>query len=375
LTGLSGTGYVGGRFTAAAAARAAWLVVSAAAVVAGLSPVSSDPSSRRAAASMTHMPGDGAGVPVPPDAPNVLANAERMPSATLLRVCGAEATAGVGATCAGGSGVVVVIEAMGAAEGAAVVCDCAAGVVAEDEAEAVAVFVPEALDVDVSFGASVLSETWVGAAVFDDFFLGLGVFVDVEGGEEGVLVDGDADSDPVPVVGELTVEGSPEVEPLEGVPPVAEPLSVDPAFDGLELEEPELEAESDDEPVFVGSAQTGAAAIADPTPSATANAPTRPTYLAQPMTNPPIDETSPRKSDVRRWTQPSALAGRRDVSGPIVERARSCGPSSKRGQIVATVARFRGRKRADFFRARKFHANARRMRRTWTCVTRVCGFP
>lgn len=191
------------------------------------------------------------------------------------------------------------IEAMGAAEGAAVVCDCAAGVVAEDEAEAVAVFVPEALDVDVSFGEAVLSESWLAARVFDDFFFGLGVFVDVESDEEGVLVDGDADSDPVPVVGELPVEGSPEVEPLEGVPPVAEPLSADPAFDGPEFEEPEFDAEpesepeSDDEPEFVGSAQTGAEAIADPTPSATANAPTRPTYFAQPMTNPPIERNFP----------------------------------------------------------------------------------
>ena len=186
---------------------------------------------------------------------------------------------------------VVVIEATDAAEGAAVACDSAAGVAAEDEDEAVAVFVPEALDVDVSFGEAVLSESWLAAGVFDDFFFGLGVFIDVEGDEEGVLVDGDADSDPVPVVGELPVEGSPEVEPLEGVPPVAEPLSADPAFDGPEFEEPEFDAEpepeSDDEPEFVGSAQTGAEAIADPTPSATANAPTRPTYFAQPMTNPP----------------------------------------------------------------------------------------
>lgn len=190
----------------------------------------------------------------------------------------------------------VVIEAMGAAEGAAVVCDSAAGVVAEDEDEAVAVFVPEALD-DVSFGESVFSESWLAAVVFDDFFLGLGVFFVVEDDGEGVLVDGGADSDPVPVVGELPVEGSPEVGPLEGVPPVAEPLSVDPAFDGPEFEEPESDAEpepeSDDEPEFVGSAQTGAEAIADPTPSATANAPTRPTYFAQPMTNPPIERNFP----------------------------------------------------------------------------------
>ena len=235
-------------------------------------------------------------MPVPPDAPNVSASAERMPSATLLRVGGAEATAsaGVGATCAGGFGVGVVIEATDAADGAAVVGDSVAGVAAEDEDEAVAVFVPEALDVDVSFGEPASSESWLAAGVFDDFFLGFGVFLDVEVDGEGALVDGEVDSDPVPVVGELPVEGSPEVEPLEGVPPVAEPVSEDPALDGPELDaESEPEFESDDEPEFVGSAQTGAEAIADPTPSATANAPTRPTYFAQPMTNPPIERNFP----------------------------------------------------------------------------------
>lgn len=247
------------------------------------------------------------------------AKAERIPSATLLRVGGAEATAsaGLGATCAGNFGVVVVIEATDAADGAAVVGDSVAGVAAEDEDEAVAVFVPEALDVDVSFGEPASSESWLAAGVFDDFFLGFGVFFGVEVAGEGALVDGEVDSDPVPVVGELPVEGSPEVEPLEGVPPVAEPVSEDPALDGPEFDaesefESEPEFESDDEPEFVGSAQTGAEAIADPTPSATANAPTRPTYFEQPMTNPPhrtkLPPGSP-KSAAGRSRRPSRVDG------------------------------------------------------------------
>ncbi|MCV7170671.1 hypothetical protein H7I41_12170 [Mycobacterium manitobense] len=82
--------------------------------------------------------------------------------------------------------------------------------------------------------------------------------------------------------GEPPVAESPVVEPpAEGVPESL--VDVEPSPFVFELDEPVLpEAEPDDEdepesPESVGVAQTGDAATADPTPSATASAPTRPT--------------------------------------------------------------------------------------------------
>lgn len=81
------------------------------------------------------------------------------------------------------------------------------------------------------------------------------------------LVLGDDDADE----GDATVEFEEEAEDVE-------PADVEPCDEGLleELEEP-LEEPVDEEPRGSASAIPGLLAIATPTPSVTANAPTRPT--------------------------------------------------------------------------------------------------
>lgn len=147
--------------------------------------------------------------------------------------------------------------------------------------------------------ASVLSA--VLSVVLDDFFFGFAGLVAFGGvgettspltevtGLVGELLGGDDPSDPEPVVGD-SVDG----DVVPDVPAGVEELDSEP--DGAES----------------GSAHAGAAAIADPTPSATANAPTRPTYFAQPMTNPPhrtkLPPGSP-KSAAGRSRRPSRVDG------------------------------------------------------------------
>jgi hypothetical protein len=92
-----------------------------------------------------------------------------------------------------------------------------------------------------------------------------------------------------PVPGSAVVDGSAEDKLSFPVDDVEADDELEEGLDGLclsvdeeadELDEPE-DVVLDDEPESDGSASatTGVVATADPTPSATANAPTRPTYL------------------------------------------------------------------------------------------------
>lgn len=97
-----------------------------------------------------------------------------------------------------------------------------------------------------------------------------GILVEVEGlvGSEVCVGLGLVDASV-----EVSVEDSVEVVPLEAIP--------------LEADSPAGEGElADEDPESDGSAHTGLAAITAPTPNAAANAPTRPTYLAEPMKTP-----------------------------------------------------------------------------------------
>jgi hypothetical protein len=132
------------------------------------------------------------------------------------------------------------------------------------------------LGVEVSVLSAVLS------VVLDDFFFGFAGLVAFGSvgettspltevtGLVGELFGGDDSLDPEPVAGD-SVDG----DVVPDVPAGVEELDSVP--DGAES----------------GSAHAGVAAIAEPIPSATANAPTRPTYFAQPMTNPPIERNFP----------------------------------------------------------------------------------
>lgn len=93
---------------------------------------------------------------------------------------------------------------------------------------------------------------------------------------------GEPVSVPEPLVAVPVVDGDPAPAaegPEADVPPVPDP---EPAVEPDDVDD----GESDPLPV-VSVAHTGADATADPTPRAIASAPTRPTYRAYPMRNPP----------------------------------------------------------------------------------------
>lgn len=156
------------------------------------------------------------------------------------------------------------------------------GAVVDDGFGDVAAGVVESCWADDGLGVVVSVLSAVLSVVLDDFFFGFAGLVALGcvgettspltevTGLVGELLGGDDPSDPEPVVGD-SVDG----DAVPDVPAGVEELDSEP--DGAES----------------GSAHAGAEAIADPTPSATANAPTRPTYFAQPMTNPPIGRNFP----------------------------------------------------------------------------------
>ena len=226
--------------TAAAAARGCAVEVCAAGVV--VSAVS-EPISRRAAANSTHSAGDVTGTSEPGAAAG---------PATAIAVVPVSSVPAGAATCGIGAAAGALLSADGGATAGAV------GVGAGRRG------VRSTCGRDADVGASVASV----ADASPDCLREPGRFRT----RAGFPGSSESDADPVGV-GRVGALGADDVGP-ESPGAVVEPPEGDEVFSPADDEE--VESVSD------GSAHAGPAATADPMPSATANAPTRPIYLAEP---------------------------------------------------------------------------------------------
>jgi hypothetical protein len=239
----------------------------------------------RAAASITHDTGDSSGAPVPPDASKGEASAE---SAVAVAVA-TGAGAATGSEITGAATVLIVWADDDATVGVGAGADSAAEAVVDDFGAVAA-----SADDEDSLGA--VDGFVAASAVLPDpdlagFFFGFcGFALEVIGSVAdttspltdvtGLLGESeDGLPDGVSCEGETATEGDSAVgESAPAVPPADAPDSDDP---------------DSDDPDSDGSAQAGIAVMAEPMPSATASAPTRPTCLEQPMTKPPVRMNAP----------------------------------------------------------------------------------
>ena len=118
----------------------------------------------------------------------------------------------------------------------------------------------------------------------DELTTGSDVTPDAEAGSDVEPTEAGSEVEPTEAESEVE-DDEPDVEPCE---PDVEPCEPDTEADEESDDEPDADDE-DVEPDSDGSASAtpGVFAIAAPTPSATANAPTRPMYIAVPIVVPP----------------------------------------------------------------------------------------